>query len=164
MCLFICFSSKALHVELVSDLISEAFLTALHRFVSRRGKRQNNFSDNGETYVSANKKLQSLHQLVINSQNIMEISGNEGIQWHFIHAFAPHYGGLWTAGMKKVKYPFKRVLGETLTFEEIYAIITQIEAVVNSSPLQRLTEAEDDLYALTPANFFIGKTLTEPSI
>lgn len=36
MCLFICFSTKAIHIEIVSDLTTEAFVLALRHFVLRR--------------------------------------------------------------------------------------------------------------------------------
>lgn len=35
--IFVCFWSKAVHIELVSDLTTEAFLASLKRFVGRRG-------------------------------------------------------------------------------------------------------------------------------
>ncbi len=40
-CIFTCmFSTKAVHIELASDLTSEAFLTTPTRFVARRGVSQ----------------------------------------------------------------------------------------------------------------------------
>ncbi len=34
-CIFVCFSTKAVYIELASDLTTEAFLAALTRFVAR---------------------------------------------------------------------------------------------------------------------------------
>lgn len=34
---FICFSSKAIHFELVTDLSSDSFVAAIRRFIARRG-------------------------------------------------------------------------------------------------------------------------------
>lgn len=38
LCIFVCLTTKALHLEVVMDLTKEAFLSALNRFISRRGK------------------------------------------------------------------------------------------------------------------------------
>lgn len=38
LCLFVCFSTKAVHLELASDLSTGAFLAALRRFIARRGR------------------------------------------------------------------------------------------------------------------------------
>ena len=35
--IFVCLQTKSCHVQLVSDLTAEAFVTALRRFVARRG-------------------------------------------------------------------------------------------------------------------------------
>lgn len=58
--LFICFSTKGIHIELVSDLTSEVFLGAFKRFISRRGKPNYMYSDNGFTFVGANKYKNSM--------------------------------------------------------------------------------------------------------
>ncbi|XP_050675186.1 uncharacterized protein LOC126972451 isoform X2 [Leptidea sinapis] len=39
-CIFVCFAVKEVHLELVADLTTDAYLSALYRFVSRRAKNQ----------------------------------------------------------------------------------------------------------------------------
>lgn len=50
---FVCFSTKAVHLELVSDLTTKAFLAAMDRFTARRGMCSQVFSDNGTNFVGA---------------------------------------------------------------------------------------------------------------
>ncbi|XP_043478306.1 uncharacterized protein LOC122508811 [Leptopilina heterotoma] len=77
-------------------------------------------------------------------------------------------GGKWDAAVKSIKYHLRRTIGETiLTYEEFTTLLTQIEAVLNSRPLEPLTENPDDLSVLTPGHFLIGEPLTsipEPSL
>ncbi|GJQ75226.1 hypothetical protein Trydic_g9826 [Trypoxylus dichotomus] len=54
-CLFICFVTKAVHIELVGDLTTENFLNALKRFIARRGLCSNIYSDNGTNFVGAKR-------------------------------------------------------------------------------------------------------------
>ena len=49
-CLFICLSTKALHLEAVTDLTSSAFIAAFKRFACRRGRCSIIMSDNGTTF------------------------------------------------------------------------------------------------------------------
>lgn len=56
-CIFICFATKAAHLEQVCSLESDAFLGCLHRFISRRGRCLNIYSDNGNNFVGANMQL-----------------------------------------------------------------------------------------------------------
>ncbi|GFU01433.1 uncharacterized protein TNCV_1994611 [Trichonephila clavipes] len=51
--LFVCFVTKALHLELVSDLTSEAFIASLKRFCARRGAPKHVYCDNGEVITSS---------------------------------------------------------------------------------------------------------------
>jgi len=54
-CLFICFAVKAIHLELISDMTTEAFIAA-RRFLSRRGKPAHIYSDNSSDFVDANRQ------------------------------------------------------------------------------------------------------------
>jgi len=157
-CLFVCFATRAIHIELVSNLTSEAFIAALRRFSSRRGKPANIYSDNGTNFVGANRELKELAQVLSSKTSPMQEMANEiGISWHFIPAHSPYFGGLWEAGIKSLKYHLKRIAGNViLTFEELYTLLTQIEALLNSRPLTPMSSDPNDLTPLTPAHFLIG--------
>lgn len=160
--LFVCFSTKAVHLELVSDLTTESFIATFRRFTSRRGKPQYVFSDNGRNFVGANVELKKLADFLVTQQHyLVNVAENEGITWQFIPAHSPHFGGLWEAGIKASKFHLKRVMANaSLVFEDFCTLLTQIEAVLNSRPITPLSCDPSDLDALTPSHFLIGKRLT----
>lgn len=113
-CLFICLATKAVHLELVTALTTDAFLATFRRFVSRRGKPESVFSDNGKNFVGANNELQQLGVFLKNeSKSIAQQSIQDQISWKFIPSYSPNFGGLWEAGIKSCKTHLKRYL-ETL--------------------------------------------------
>lgn len=160
--LFICLSTKAIHIEVVSEMSTAAFLAAYRRFVSRRGTPANMYSDNGTNFVGASKIIKKTTMLHLSIEIINELSIN-GTQWHFIPASAPHFGGLWEAGIKSMKQHLKRIIGNnTLTFEELTTLLYQIEQCLNSRPLCPVTSDPSDLSILTPGHFLIGNSLLAP--
>ena len=162
-CVFVSLTVKAVHLELVSDLTTEAFLAALRRFVARRGMPSLLWSDHGSNFVGAVpelKELSSFLQRQITQGVISDFCSTRNIVWKFIPEHAPHFGGLWEAAVKSTKYHLKRIVGTVkLTFEELTTILTQIEACLNSRPLTPLTTEDDGVEAITPGHFLIGRPL-----
>lgn len=72
---FVCFATKALHLELVSDLTTEAFVASLKRLISRRGKPIHIYSDNATTFVGVKRQLKELYELLKDEQALGDIEG-----------------------------------------------------------------------------------------
>ena len=162
-CVFVCLSTKALHLELVSDLSSEAFLAAFKRFTSRRGQIQNMYSDNGTNFVGANKILQNdCKKAEMQWKQDLEIKF-QTVKWHFIPPSSPHFDELWEAGVKSIKTHLYKIIGNSnLTYEELLTLLVQIEGVLNSRPLCPISSNPNDYSALTPAHFLIGEPIIAP--
>ncbi|XP_077260520.1 uncharacterized protein LOC143896497 [Temnothorax americanus] len=165
---FICMTTRAIHLELVSDYSSPAFLAALSRFVSRRGRPTSIYSDNGTTFQGADRELTTAIKLTTKDPNFLNHLATEGTAWHFLPPSAPHFGGLWEAAVRSVKYHLKRCVGSyTLTFEELATVLCRIEACLNSRPIAAVSENLDDYQVLTPGHFLIEGPLMavpEPSV
>ncbi|GFW35768.1 integrase catalytic domain-containing protein [Trichonephila clavipes] len=160
-CVCICFVTRAIHLEILSDLTSDAIIATLKRFMSRRGKCSKIFTDNATNFVGANSQLKVFYKtLNFPDQNLVAYFTEEGIEWNFIPPRAPHMGGLWEAGIKSVKYHLKRALGRSrLTYEEFETVIIQVEGILNSRPLTPISNDFDNFEVLTPAHFLIGRSI-----
>jgi hypothetical protein len=158
--LFICLVTKAIHLELVSDCTSESFINALKRFMARRGKPSIIVSDNATTFKGADREIQNCIKAAKVRSFIDDLSQDK-IEFKFIPPRSPHFGGIYEAGIKSVKYHLKRIVGQSLlTYEEMYTVLTLIEACLNSRPITPLPESPSELEALTPGHFLIGSSLT----
>ena len=126
--LFPCAFSRAVHLEITSDLKAGNLLLALKRFISRRGKSTKFISDNGKTF-----KRSKLKSFLI----------QKNIKKNFILEKAPWWGGFYKELIGIVKNSLKKLLEKSLlTYEELYTVITKTESVMNSRPLTCLSEEE----------------------
>ena len=153
-----CAVTRAVHLELVPDLTTDSFMRSFRRFVSRRGRPSIIYSDNAKTYQAAEKGIIQCYEL-LNSQPFKEYLAEQSIQWKFICPLSPWWGGFWERFMKTIKLPLKKVLKRSFyTADEIYTLLTEVEAMANSRPLCTVSDNPEDLNYLTPANFLIGRS------
>ncbi|KYN22367.1 hypothetical protein ALC57_05237 [Trachymyrmex cornetzi] len=142
-----------------------SFLNAIKRFISRRGRCINLYSDNSTTFVGANNQLSELKKFITKDSTqaqLREYLTEQFIthNWKFIPPYSPHMGGLWETAVKSAKTHMKKIIGTfVLSFEELYTVVVQIEACLNSRPLTPMSSHPDDLQVLTPGYFIIGEAL-----
>ena len=133
---FVCLSTKAVHLELVSDLTTSAFLATLRRFIGGRRVPKIIWSDHGTNFIGAESEMANLLRDERSATSITGFCTSQNIEWQFIPERTPHFGGLWEASVKNLKLHLKKVLGEAkLNFEEFNTVLIQVEACLNSSPL-----------------------------
>ena len=152
---FICFASKAVHLEAVSSLTSDAMVTALRRFIARRGIPSQIVSDNATNFVGARRDINELEKVVrAGAQSY------SSIEWLFIPPRSPNFGGLGEAAVESIKHHLRRVMGNSiLNYEEMTTIFCQIEQVLNNRPLMALTNNPYDIFAITPSMLVNGSRL-----
>jgi len=82
------------------------------------------------------------------------------IDWTFIPPSAPHFGGLWEAGIKSTKYHLRRFIGDQiLTRDDMCTLLSEVGACLNSRPLYPTSNDPSDLNVITPGHFLVGESL-----
>ena len=160
---FVCFSTRAVHLESCSDLSTDAFLACFDRFTGRRGLPKTMFSDNGRNFVGAQYSLLKTHNEFLKSTEkaLIEKYSTFDFNWSFIPPYAPHMGGLWEAAVKSMKSHLKKVAANlSFTYEEFSTLLVRIEAVLNSRPLSPITENPNEVLPLTPGHLLRGAPIT----
>lgn len=166
---FVCYTTSAVHLELVTDYSADAFIAAYKRFTARRGICVTLSSDCGTNLIGADVELKRLFTTATKEQErLASLLANDGTQWRFNPPSAPYFGEKWESAVKSVKFHLRRTIGaHLLTYEEMTTLLTQIEAILNSRPLCPLSDDPDDLTVLTPGHFCLGNAptvLPEPSL
>jgi len=155
---FVCLCTKAVHLEVVTDLSTDAFLAAFDSFIARRGLPSDVFSDCGTNFVGADRQL----LMLIESPDGQAAIANTRAAciWHFNPLSAPHFGGLWEAAVRSMKRLLVRVIGTHIfTYEEFSTVLARVVAILNSCPLTLSSSDPHDLDCLTPGHFLIGQPL-----
>ncbi|KAL1454491.1 hypothetical protein WDU94_010734 [Cyamophila willieti] len=156
-CLFICLATKALHLEVVTDLSTPSFLNAFKRFISRRGPIKTMLSDNGTNFVGATNHLDEIYSLMNSKEYKLAFSQEmleNRIEWKFNPPLSPHFGGIFEGNVKSFKTHFLKVIGtQLLTYDELLTCTVELEGLLNSRSLCVLSSDPADCRSLTPNHF-----------
>ena len=157
MCLFTCATSRAVHLEVVTDLSTATFMLAFRRFVGRRSLPELMISDNASTCEAAAHELKHL----LNSEEIHTALGRQGTMWKFIPKKAPWFGGFWERLIGLTKTAIKKTLGRAhVNLEVLQTIVIEVELILNDRPLTYFSDDIRDPEPLTPSHLLHGRRLT----
>jgi hypothetical protein len=144
--IFTCAVYRCVHLQLVHSMSTDAFLLALHRFISRRGRPATIYSDNGTNFVVAENIFPGLDW-----KRMERDSGAKQIKWKFNPPTAAWWGGWWVRLIRMVKELFRVMLGkQRLPCETLPC---EVESILKGRPLTYVTEDTEELIPLTPAMF-----------
>ena len=150
MCLFTCCVTRAVHLELVPDMTTEAFIRCFRCFSARRGFPVRMVSDNAKTFKAAAKTITSV------VSDVADHLSRRHVTWIFNLERAPWWGGLFERMIQTTKRCLKKVLGNArLTYDELLTSLAEVEMTLNSRPLTYVSS--DDLEEpLTPSHLLCG--------
>ena len=151
-CLFTCCVTKAVHLELVTDMTTQSFIRSFKRFTSRRGFPVKIISDNAKTFKGAAKTLEAVMQ----SQEVKRYFSELNVRWSCNLERAPWWGGIFERMVQTTKRCLRKTIGRAhLTYDELLTSLTEVEMTLNSRPISYVS-ADDLEEALTPSHLLHG--------
>ncbi len=104
LCLFVCMTTRCIHIEICKTLDTIEFMAALKRFSNRRGSPSDIYSDNGSNFIGAANEIKKIQKILAKTQQQITMDqSTQHIKWHFSPPRSPHFGGIWEAGVKVMK-------------------------------------------------------------
>ncbi|CAB4006340.1 PREDICTED: uncharacterized protein LOC106817579 [Paramuricea clavata] len=154
-CLITCCVSRAVHLEVVPNMTSQAFLRSFRRFTSRRSTPLLVVSDNAKTFKAASKELMTL----MRDPQVKKYFLQQRMQWSFNLEKAPWWGGFFERLVGSLKRCLKKTIGKArLSYDKLVTAVTEAESILNSRPLSYVS-SEDVEEPLTPAHLLSGRRI-----
>ena len=152
--LFTCLQTRAVHLELVQSLETSSFMNALSRMIDRRGCPREMVSDNGKTFVRADKEIRAA--MLADEETLA--GQHRGMTWRFLPPYASNMGGVHEALVKSAKRALRHVLEKAdITDDELETAFVRAESLLNSRPLTEAGNNVQDGLCLTPNHFLLGR-------
>ena len=138
-CVYACFVVKAVRLDFVADLSTEAFLGSLRRFAAFHVAPTKIYSDNKSNFKRADSELNKLYDQLESTymqEQLQHWAVTLSCEWHTSLSRAPHFGGLRESAVKSMKRMLKKSLGEQILREdELQTYLVEAAAVMNRMPL-----------------------------
>lgn len=100
-CLITCLTICAVHIDVAYDLSTKPCIACLRCFVCRRGAPLEIYSDNGRSFLGADRVLREQTQHI--EQDAMTTFTCAYTEWLFIPASEPHMAGAWERMVRSIR-------------------------------------------------------------
>ena len=153
-CIFVCFSTRAVHIEVCYRMTCDSFLEAFFRFFNTRGHAVRFvWCDNGSNLkAGANELTKSFAN--VKWKKVVDRWSAKGIVWHHIPPYAPSKGGNWERMVGLAKGVLSAIAARdyyrSINTEELSTYFKEIEGILNWRPLTSVSSSSNDFDYLSP--------------
>ena len=154
-CLFVCSTTGAVHLEVVDNLSTTSFILCLRRLAAAKGIPSLILSDNHKTFISGEKFLLDLQK----DDEVQEFLREHCIQWQHQTPHSPWMGRYFERLVRMIKTCLSSAIACKLyNQEEFTTVVKEVENILNSCPLTYQANYVLD-QPLTPSQLLWGRNL-----
>ena len=155
-CLFVCATTRAVHLEVVHNLTTTFFIMRLRRLAAAKGMPTHVLSDNHRTVISGETFLLDMQQ----DPSVQEYLASKNVQWKHQTPRSPWMGGHFKKLVRTIKASLATATSrKLLTLEEFTTIVKEAENIVNYRPLTYQSDESRDV-PLSSWHLAWGRDLT----
>jgi hypothetical protein len=129
---------RAVHIEIIDSLSSSAFINAVCRFTSIRGKVNIFRSDRGTNFIGATDDL-SIDTVNVEDDAVKKFLYNSGTKWIFSPPHSSHFGGAWERmiGLARniLDAMFMEPNNQNITHDVLCSLMAEVTTIINWRPL-----------------------------
>ena len=161
--IFTCMSSRAVHIEQLDDMTTDAFINALRCFTAIRGPVQQLRCDQGSNFVGARNELAAAVK-ELDKDKIQSYLTNDRCKFVMNVPHSSHWGGVWERQIRTTRSILNIILRDykaRLDTASLRTFLYEVMAIINSRPLtyQCLNDPKS-LEPLTPNHLLTMKSKT----
>ena len=150
--LFVCHSSRAVHLEVLHSLTTDSYINGFMRFIARRGEVKQLVLDQGTNLRGSERELtKALREW--NEADVEKKFQQIGTEFRFLPPKASMAAGATERIVRSLRSHLRHVLDRQVLGEEVFqTVVTECEKILNHRPLIAASDDVEDCRALTPCD------------
>ena len=150
MLIFTCLEIRAVHIELVPDMGTPAFVQAFIRFTSLYGVPTHVYSDNARTFTAGFNLIDHIRA----SKEYKDKFNLLDIKHVKIPLYSAWVGATWERMIKVIKWSLYKTIGrKRVDYFTLFTVLSDIQNAINSRPLTYRCSDDKGLEIITPNCF-----------